>query len=138
MCLFIIVNLLIIISLNSTNLLVEYIATFNIIFIFVAFSLSCSDKDFIFFIIINVICNIVIDFIINENLNCSHRSLNFYIAFNTPLIVIIKTITSINRSFALIEFDESKICSIYTINVDFLLKNVKTDDKNERFEDSFN
>ena len=134
----IVVNLLIITLLNSTNLLVEYIATFNIIFIFIIFSLSCSDKDFISFIIINVIYNIVIDFIINENLNCSRKSLNLYIIFNTLLIMIIKIITSTDRSFVLIEFDKSKIYLIYAIDVDSLLKNVKIDNKNKRFEDSFN
>ena len=129
MCLFIAINLLIIILLNSTNLFVEYIATFNIIFIFVAFSLNCSDKDFIFIIIINVVCNIVINFIINESLNCFRKSLNLYIVFNMFLIVIVKAIASINRSFALIEFDKLKICSIYAINID---------NKDKRFEDSFN
>ena len=134
----IVVNLLIIILLNSTNLFVEYIATFNIIFIFVAFSSSCFNKNFIFFIIVDVVCNIVINFIVNENLNCFRKSLNLCIAFNTLLIVIIKAITSINRSFALIEFDKSKICSIYVIDVDLLLKSVKIDNKDKRFEDSFN
>ena len=134
----IVVNLLIIILLNSTNLFVEYIATFNIVFIFVVFSSSCSDKDFVFFIIIDVVCNIVIDFIANENLNCFRKSFNFYIAFDTFLIVIVKAIASINRNFALIGFDKSKICSICVINVDLLLKNIKIDDKDERFEDSFN
>ena len=123
---------------NSTNLLVEYIATFNIVFIFVAFSSSCFDKNFASFIIVNVIYNIVIDFIINEDLNCFRKSLNLYITFNTPLIVIIKTITSTDRNFVLIEFDKLKICSICAIDVDFLLKNVKIDNKNKRFEDSFN
>ena len=134
----IIVNLLIITLLNSTNLFVEYIATFNIIFIFIAFSLNCFDKDFIFFIIVDVVCNIVIGFIINKGLNCFRRSLNLCIAFDTPLIVIVKIVTSTNRSFALIEFDKLEICLIYVIDVDLLLRSVEIDDKNERFEDSFN
>ena len=123
---------------NSTNLLVEYITTFNIIFVFVAFSSNYFDKDFVFFIIIDVIYNIVIDFIADEDLNCFRRFLNLCIAFNTSLIVIIKIIASTNRNFALIEFDKLKICSIYVIDVDLLLKSVKIDDKDERFEDSFN
>ena len=123
---------------NSTNLFIEYIATFNIVFVFVIFSLSYFDKDFVFLITVDVVYNIVINFIVNEGLNCSRRSFNFYIAFNTFLIVIIKIVTLINRSFVLIEFDKLKICSIYTINVDLLSKSVETDNKNERFEDSFN
>ena len=145
MCLFITVNLFVIISLNSTNLLIEYTTTLNIIFVFIDFSLNCFIKDFDFFVFVNVIWKnylIVANFndniIINENLNYFRKSFNLYITFNTFLIVIVKATISTKRNFALIEFDKIKICLIRTIKIDVFLRSVEIDNKNEWFEDSFN
>ena len=74
----------------------------------------------------------------NENLNCFYKSFNFYITFNIFLIAIINAISLIKRNFVLIEFDKIKIDSMKAIKVDNLLRNVKIDDNNKRFKNSFN
>ena len=74
---------------------------------------------------------------INDNLNCSFKSLNFYIIFNMPLIAIINAILSIKRNFVLIEFDKTKIDSMRTIKINDLLKNIEIDDNDKRFKNSF-
>ena len=55
MCLFMIVNLFVVVSLNSTNLLVEYMAALSMVFVFVDSSLSCFVRDFGSFVSLGVV-----------------------------------------------------------------------------------
>ena len=73
----------------------------------------------------------------NENLNCFFKSFNFCIIFNIFLIAIINAILSIKRNFILIEFDKIKIDLMKMIKVGDLLRNIKIDNNDKRFKDSF-